>query len=291
MACHSDCCTALLELDGIPAFVDGDIFDDTLWYQFDGDDADHCKSVTVTEGSTCEPVAKQPASKKTRFADASTDSSNSSDEDEPKFENEFNTIRATIASLIAGETSIKRLKETAIQKLPESLANYDTMVDELIQSINTARLRIKRDMQEAIGSRIKQLDSQCDELAVSIGQLQGLALLLNSARAPGMTVMAMMNVEDAVRISRVLLKPFTKPTCHPGIVFTTPKVEFEGFLAKLEEFASVVPAPVDISYDPSVDGPPKRPATAYLLFAAANRARIKTENPGKQRLHSCWQDC
>ena len=76
---------------------------------------------------------KPRATKRQRTTAASTDDHSDT----------LSRIHATIQSLIAGEKIVQQTKAHTLTRLADTLANYDSMVDDVIRGINDTRVRVK----------------------------------------------------------------------------------------------------------------------------------------------------
>lgn len=120
-------------------------------------------------------------------------------------------LQAKATSLIALEASVQDTKLHVQQRLSTSLSQYDALIDGIITSIEHIRTAVKAEVAEVCCNTMKRLDAQSEELAVSIGQLQGLITL----------------VESAHQIPEQLLLQCKSLLLSKNHVVTDPKVVFE----------------------------------------------------------------
>ena len=164
--CSCDSCA-------VAAVDDELIDDDNIDWNWDVDYVDPMAQHVVakpSKGQRSKRGKKSRATKRQRTTAASTDDHSYT----------LSRIHATIQSLIAGEKVVQQTKADTLTRLADTLANYDSMVDDVIRGINDTRVRVKDDIRGVYESALKRLDGQIDELCVSIGQLAGLAALIVS---------------------------------------------------------------------------------------------------------------
>ena len=132
-------------------------------------------------------------------------------------------IHATIESLIAGEKIVQQIKADALTRLADTLANYETMLDDVIRCIGDTRVRVKDEIRGVFECAVKRLDGQIDELAVSIGQLAGLAATNGSSYG--------FKFES-------LLEPFLGPVCCYSIGIPDTTSQLQVFLKQMSAFTA-----------------------------------------------------
>lgn len=120
-------------------------------------------------------------------------------------------IDDAIQSLVVGELDVMAAKEAAEARLAATLSESDEFVKDIMRALAATLMRVKGNIRAAADVEIKRLDAQCDELAVSVGQLLGLAALIRGQDGSDINN----GVGTVFARCKPLLKGFTKPNA-PG---------------------------------------------------------------------------
>lgn len=148
---------------------------------------------------------------------ASSPESPSSPSGQDKLAATLDHVHSVIVSLLVGETIVRQVKRAAEVRLLKDLAEYDAGIDAIIAALNETRHKTKIEMSDAIEPCLKQLEAQSDELLISIGQLQGLALVLANSLASDDPLSP---VDMSLLNNSSLLKHFDRPVVEPALFRT-----------------------------------------------------------------------
>lgn len=149
----------------------------------------------------------------------------------------LSVIQSTIASLVDGKAVVKQTIVDTRLRLQQSLAEYQSMIDGIVQNIRDTADRVKQNMTDAVECQLKRLDAQCDEIDVSISQIEGFSAMTVDCIGESVDAGKLCEVAKVTR-KNGLLEMFRGPVCAPTLVYETPQPELKLMLTRLTSFAA-----------------------------------------------------